>query len=331
MATRLNPERQGRPGPRLLRAFTLIELLVVIFVVGLLTAILLPAVQSARESARRIQCVANMKQIGLGLQTYYSNYNMFPPSELADRRGVGTNMLSEITFLLPYLEQQPLYAAINIDFALYFFEDVDRPTRENGTARNTRLNILLCPSDGEPNHLNNYRFNRGRLDPGVNRRQPYDGPFSFGVLPTQAVVTDGVSRTAFVSERVAGSFDPSALRPFRDVSGPPQGTMFSSDDGWIKYCETNPPHHWCVLSGRYWLVSGFTTTDYNHNDVPNSPRPSCGPVGTHGKMSAGGLSPPRSFHGNHVGVLFGDGHVESVAGSIDRNVWRALGTFRGGD
>src|SRR5215472_10002444 len=92
------------------RGFTLIELLVVIAIIAVLIALLLPAVQAAREAARRSQCINNMKQIGIALHNYHSAVNSLPPGQLE-----GNNWLdfSAHTMLLPYLEQAPLYNAMN--------------------------------------------------------------------------------------------------------------------------------------------------------------------------------------------------------------------------
>ena len=324
------PVTRSPAHPRLIgstrRAFTLIELLVVVFI-GILIALILPAVQGAREGARKLQCAANLKQIGIALQAYHGIHNMFPHGAMQNRRGVGDGNLSELAFILPQLEQQPLFSALNMDFAS--IEDVDAPTLELRTARNTRLDVLLCPSDGEPNHLNSYRFNRGRYASGA--RHMYDGPFGFGVVPSQATVVDGLSRTAFVSERVGGSFAPGASDAVRDVKGPGDGPLLPSDELLIPACDDAPAEFWYTTSGRYWHVAGFVTTAYNHNGPPNDRRPSCAFLGTGGRMGSGVLSPPRSYHSGQVNVLFGDGHVEAVSDSVEQKVWRAIGTFDGND
>lgn len=307
------------------RAFTLIELIVVVTVIGVLVGLVLPAVQMAREAARRGQCVANLKQLGLALQSYESLHRMFPSSLLQRRGGYSTNCMSELAFLLPQLEQQALFDSINMDFA--DIEAPDTPSLENHTARNTRLALFLCPSDGEPNLRNSYRFNRGRF--GV-RPPGNDGPFSIGVLPRPANITDGLARTAFVSERVGGNFLPQTADRVRNVKYPhADGILITSDAMFIPLCLA-APEHWEATSGRYWFYSGTANCHYNHNGTPNDRRPTCGTGYIRDSFSFG-LHPPRSFHSGVVGVLFGDGHVEAVTDSIQEQAWIALGTHNSGD
>lgn len=310
------------------RGFTVIELLVVAGIVVLLIGLLLPAVQGARESARRMQCVVNLRQIGTAMHAYHAVHNMFPPSWPLTGRTWSANATSGLAFLLPHLEQQALYASLNTDFV--HIEQPDTPVLENHTARNTRVAVFLCPSDGEPNHLNSYRFNQGRFGTRRGRGSLHDGPFSLGVVPSQATVTDGLTQTAFVSERVGGSYIAGAADRVRDLKYTDQGAgLFYSDEQFIPVCLGYQPALWSHTEGRYWLFSGLSTTHYNHNGAPNDPRPSCsnGVVGGH----PGGLRPPRSYHPGCVNVLFGDGHVEAVANSIQTRVWLSLGTHDSGD
>jgi prepilin-type N-terminal cleavage/methylation domain-containing protein/prepilin-type processing-associated H-X9-DG protein len=309
-------------------AFTLIELLVAVAIIGLLVGLCLPAVQSAREAARRSQCVGNLRQIGIACHNYHSINRMFPPSQLLTGNTWSANYLSEFVFLLPHLEQRSLFDAINMPVASR--EAPDAPTVVNHTARNTRLAVLLCPSDSGAQHLNSYRFNRGRYKGGSG--PPYDGPFSFGVAPSEATITDGLAQTAFVSERVSGSFSPVVNDAHRDLKSPPGEAMAGvyTDDQLIPICLASEPGSWNRIAGRYWFFSGFAYGSYNHNGAPNDDRPSClwaGPF----EASRGGLSPPRSFHPGGVGVLFGDGHTQLITDSIESRTWIAIGTYNSGD
>jgi len=308
------------------RAITLIELMVVISLIGILMALLLVAVQSARESARRLQCVSNLRQIGVALHAYNGTYGRFPPGKRSNSRGMQWGDLSTFASVLPYLEQRPLYDTINAEFGPY--DTAERPALENRTARRTTVALFLCPSDGEPNHRVNYRFNRGRRL--VDRES--DGPFALKVVLNEATVRDGLSQTAFVSERIAGNFIPGSADSIRNIAypaGPLEGRI-RSDAQFIRRCLAYRPRGWQAVSGRYWIYSGYVNTNYNHNGTPNDPRPSCG-TGTLQDWPQLGLHPPRSFHPNHVNVLFGDGHVRAVSDSVDKATWVRMGTHDSGD
>jgi prepilin-type N-terminal cleavage/methylation domain-containing protein/prepilin-type processing-associated H-X9-DG protein len=307
--------------------FTLIELLVVIGIIGILVSLLIPAAHAAREAARRAQCRSNLRQLAIAMSNYHGVHNMFPPSQLLTNGDISTNFLSEHTFLLPYLEQSSLFNTINMAFANS--ESPGIPSLQNRTARNTRLDVLLCPSDGEPNHLNSYRYNRGRFL-GRPSGSVYDGPFSIGVLPSQATITDGLSQTALASERIGGSFMSEINDMTRGMKSPSEPYTFISDAQFIPLCLGSVPGAWNNTAGRYWFFSGFANTKYNHNGTPNDKRPTCY-VDSLQDSGPGGLSPPRSFHSGTVNVLFGDGHVQSVADGISERVWIALGTFNAGD
>jgi prepilin-type N-terminal cleavage/methylation domain-containing protein len=128
--------------------FTLVELLVVISIIGVLVALLLPAVQSARESARRLQCSNNLKQLGIALHSYNTAMGRFPPSVQSlkgEDPGTTTNLRANwVVLLLPYIEQANLQNAFDVT------KNINDPV--NRAARGMRLTVMLCPSD-RPNAM----------------------------------------------------------------------------------------------------------------------------------------------------------------------------------
>ena len=144
-----------RSRPSGTRGFTLVELLVVIAIIGILIALLLPAVQAAREAARRSQCSNNMKQLGLGLHNYHDAHKVFPPSAITIESGAeccntyGGPNISGLTMLLPYLEQTAIHDQYNFDVG-------QQGINSGGTCQARIINQvptlvdidgLLCPSD----------------------------------------------------------------------------------------------------------------------------------------------------------------------------------------
>jgi prepilin-type N-terminal cleavage/methylation domain-containing protein/prepilin-type processing-associated H-X9-DG protein len=143
---------------RLRRGFTLIELLVVISIIGVLIALLLPAVQSAREAARRTQCVNNLKQLGLAVQSYLTQL-IYLPAQTVENTSVLTKggtptvqwWTSWTTSLLPHLEQQPMYNALN--FNVPMLEMAAPLSGANTTVAMTPISTLLCPSESQQRTL----------------------------------------------------------------------------------------------------------------------------------------------------------------------------------
>ncbi len=202
---------QGRSG------FTLVECVVVMAIIGLLIALLLPAVQASREASRRAQCLNNLKQLGLALYSYEAANRSFalnwgdPRVDPARGRPwyIGGRPYSALTRLLPYLDQQSLFASINFSVETFpASESSVFPFPANATAHATNIAVFLCPSDGisSPSAFGcNYRGNYG-IGPGIaTNSQTYDsgnGFYTFpGVLGTHSF-PDGLSHTAAYGERL---------------------------------------------------------------------------------------------------------------------------------
>ncbi|WP_435017815.1 DUF1559 domain-containing protein [Tundrisphaera sp. TA3] len=324
MDSRRNRPASYRRRPPLRRGgFTLIELLAVCGVISLLLGLVLPAVQASREAARRLQCVANLKQIGIALNAYHATNAMYPGNMLLTTPSYSSNHLSALARILPFADMTPLYNSINLAFVNA--ESADRPSLVNRTARHTTVALFLCPSDAGFDHKSSYRFNRGRF--AIRPGEAFDGPFGVGVRLDAGAVADGLSQTAFVSERIGGGFSTSAGFP-RDAVIPDASTgpdRLTSDVDARKFCADNEPAAWITTNGRYWFYNGVRSTDYNHNGLPNDPQPSC-EAGVNASFC-----PPRSYHRGGVNVLLGDGHVAKVLDSVAVTVWTALGTHDAGD
>ena len=222
----------ARIGPR---GFTLVELLVVITIISILIGLLLPAVQSAREAARSLQCSNNLKQLGLALQNYHTGYRIFPPSSVWKTNGkVDPNRTAQsndaglaenwVVLILPQLEQQNLLNSFNLAKPI--------PDPANAAGRGTSLQVMLCPSDAfnrkpfmgsaSPGKTDKMGDNWARGDYGANASIDYmfsGGPsgagsgwtnrWSRGIMGANLSlriddIHDGASNTILVGELRAG-------------------------------------------------------------------------------------------------------------------------------
>jgi prepilin-type N-terminal cleavage/methylation domain-containing protein/prepilin-type processing-associated H-X9-DG protein len=360
-------------------AFTLIELLVVIAIIAVLIALLLPAVQAAREAARRAQCTNNLKQLGLAVQNYLSQQNCFPPmlgniSAGNVATGVDPNGVSWpldwTASLLPQLEQQPLYNALNWNFG------GGTPSLPNSTVMFTKLASMLCPSENmkvatnTPQGYKNYVSNMGGppvifawtgilvpMQPSPNNFPGQPTGFVDSNCGTFGVesVTDGTSNTAVFSETMLGSGPAAntitlATTQRKTTYLFPVGMNIAPDLGatagnqalqFVQACQALPGSTVAFgqsgpVSGNFWISgnAGSTTMwdSYNHWLPPNS-------VGcdnqndgnTQGEGSEQDGIPPSSNHPGGVNLAMGDGHVQFIKNSISLQAWWALGTRNQGE
>jgi prepilin-type N-terminal cleavage/methylation domain-containing protein len=187
-------------------AFTLIELLVVLAVIGILIALLVPAVQKVREAANRVQCANNLKQMGLALHGYHDANRSFPPGVVAESSDLENGKHSGLVFLLPFVEQQPLYQDYNA------IQPWKGPA--NLALAPVRVPVFLCPSSanqvpedgGFPGAPTDYAFCKGATaflsTDGALR--PGSGLFDVNSRRRIADVLDGTSQTFAMGEAVGG-------------------------------------------------------------------------------------------------------------------------------
>ncbi len=325
--------------------FTLIELLVVISIIAVLIALLLPAVQSAREAARRMQCTNNLKQIGLGLHNYESANSAFPPTSILSGVEKGStarkfksnwSVLARIT---PFLEQTSLYNTLNWS---YKNSDV-----QNATSAAMVISFYLCPSDPAP----------PRDSTGANGGTSYGNvvgdwyvweelgqinrvAFSPNVSKRLAQFTDGLSNTAVFSEsqidhyefRTCSSLGGMTYTNYPDASGTP--AMIASIAPSCSTTDSGPRGHVSWSNGSVFN-SGVTTAL-----PPNSKviLPGYGPYSwdlvTIDENQGGPVFATLtadSYHPGGVNVLFGDGSVKFIKNSVNSASWRALGSIAGGE
>jgi prepilin-type N-terminal cleavage/methylation domain-containing protein/prepilin-type processing-associated H-X9-DG protein len=348
---------------RVRRGFTLIELLVVIAIIAILIALLLPAVQAAREAARRAQCVNNLKQMGLALHNYHQVANALPWGD-----GPWWIEWSAHSLLLPYIEQGPIYNAINFfnpnDFNNGQSYVINHPV--NTTAAYAKIPGFICPSDvdrlTDPNGHNNYMANSGSAPNssyngdgspnGTGANGPAAGPFIFsavslggGTSVGVSSVLDGLSNTAAFSERVkavgsnfgTGTAPFDTLTPTASIATPPM--IPTAQEGipgpYYQLCKQTPP------TPR----NGEDRARIDDNNISGAMWMSGQPALTRYQH----IMPPNTWtcrepgrglqiahvassrHPGVVNVLMLDGSVRAIKSTVNINTWWALGTRSGGE
>jgi prepilin-type N-terminal cleavage/methylation domain-containing protein/prepilin-type processing-associated H-X9-DG protein len=329
-----------RPSTRR-RAFTLIELLVVISIIGVLVGLLLPAVQAAREAARRTGCVNNLRQIGLALHNYHAAVGSFPVGFLYPSGPVPatTSPLqyrwSALAQMAPYLEQANLANAFNFSYPLAYKPSAGGSAfwpfyPANTTAMKVQVAIFLCPSDGAPAPADdsgptNYAFCTGDGSNG-GEATGANGAFILGPALSVAHITDGTSGTAAASEQLLGIAGPYAQAAASPAPQPTTRAFARAAAGPLTdaACAASAPG-WLLNKGASWWDGNYLNTLYNHRSTPNAPRPDCVTYHNPGWKAA------RSLHPGGINLLLCDGHVGFVKDSVDLNVWRGIATRAGGE
>lgn len=304
------------------RGFTLIELLVVIAIIAILVALLLPAVQQAREAARRTQCKNNLKQIGLAIHNYHDAYGCIP---IADVNGA-VNPISAHARLLPQLEQNALYNLVDFNVP---YDHVN-----NTIPRMTELAVFRCPSDPTPlpaavGGRNNYYWNAGSgvvmyTSGGAGQPDP-NGVIFHNRRYRFNDITDGLSNTAAMSEKLTGDGNNGISSPRTDTYRP--GTYPSNADEATQQCNATDVTTLTTQGysnvGGPWLQQYHSTNQYNHVLPPNG-RSCMYPPGRIATTAS-------SQHVGGVHLMLCDGSVRFISENLDLRIWRNLGSINGGE
>ncbi len=276
------------------RAFTLVELLVVISIIGMLVGLLLPAVQSAREAARRMQCSNNLKQLGLGLHNYESVYRKFPVGSIQ------SNFISGFASILPHLEQGNTYS--NYDFSLYY----TRP--ENANLSKQSVPTYLCPAMILPR------------DVPETRGREVGGPSSY-------LLNEGTGSYMVKADGMFGAHWPTFGRNnphigFSSISDGTSHTLAVSEttynyENYLWSASTPAPLGGTLRYGlARWIVGyprvALGTTQFPINDFTNST-----------------LAGYSSQHTGGVNALFMDGSVHFISDRVDADSFNAMSTRAG--
>lgn len=337
------------------RGFSLVELLIVIAIIGLLIALLLPAVGAAREAARRMQCTNNLKQLGLALHMYHEAFAVYPPAYLGNSKQSGT--INGVSFpdgnantpsgfawgalILPQLEQLPLYLQFNFRLACW--------ATENALPARTKVSVFLCPSasGGEDGFAldkgegdawdprlsatrfpNDIVFAHSHYVTNAGIHQPWGRWTSFEDFEKPETITSGGKTT---SEIIEGPFYRNSRIKVRDISDGLSQTIFVGEHssllsnktwvGVVPYAVTCPkfPYASACNSGGA-LVGAHSGPDVHDRPqvivhAPNHP--------------VGHTDGMHSEHPNGANTLFGDGSVRFMTEAMDPFAWVGMSTRAG--
>jgi prepilin-type N-terminal cleavage/methylation domain-containing protein/prepilin-type processing-associated H-X9-DG protein len=333
--------------------FTLVELLVVIAIIGILVALLLPAIQAAREAARRSQCKNNLRQVCLAALNFESSRKELPIGRKKgfQPNGEAISQWGHLALILPYAEEESVHGLI----------DFNEPTGTS-PARLAKISFFVCPTDSEDRMDNSTCSNSGvwlgagratyRGNGGADTGQTTQVASATGLdeyteknngvfVTNRAVklkqITDGLSHTAMYSEVRLGDGDRDVVEVPSDwfrIPGTNQTAtqVFTACDALNTASLTGANQYPC--GGRNWVHGDYGTSRYNHVMPPNSK--SCSQV-SGGTMTAipvnedGGAHTASSRHNGGVNMAMVDGSVHFASDDVDRLIWNAIGSRNGSE
>ena len=333
--------KQGVASRQLLLAgFTLVELLVVVAIVGVLAALLLPAVQSSREAARRLDCVNRLRQIAIAQLNYEAQHLALPSGSISQPDP--TNSKAPHSFYrwsalaqgLPYMEGAPTYALLDLSAPLYRADFQTSPA--NRAAVKTIVPNFLCPSDCQVRVSpsfgpTNYAVCAGT---GVEGGTPFeaDGVYYINSATRIADIADGTSQTVMASEGVLGETPP----PLTDRATANPQLVYGFAMGFpltTAACEVTELWNLSDPPGFAWANGEFRSAMYNHWTTPNARQFDCVTADTVGpparQYAAYGWRTARSNHPDGVNGAMVDGSCRFFNNLIDQLTWQALASRAG--
>src|SRR6056297_112751 len=324
-----------RSAPQRRSGFTLVELLVVIAIIGVLVGLLLPAVQAAREAARRMQCSNNMKQLGLGMHNYHSAYQMFPSTWSGSVQN-GHRVNQNLVGILPFIEQQPLW------------EQASNPLQQGGTifapfGQNpgtdnpsylpwrTQVNTYRCPSDpmvltgaGQTNYGNCYGDTirgAGRSpDPGdighhTGVTGHHRGLFAREKITRFRDIMDGTSNTVAMGELCVMDFQRGVRSYVYHLNG--SNWWVPTPDQCLRGAHINQASPMRYAGGGIWQRGRRWADGHWHSTAVMTVLPPNAPSCLRNSDPNDGLASLSSYHNGGAHALMGDGAVRFITDSVE--------------
>ncbi|MGL6195258.1 MAG: DUF1559 domain-containing protein [Thermoguttaceae bacterium] len=296
------------------KAFTLVELLVVIAIIGILIALLLPAVQAAREAARRMQCTNNLRQLAIAAHTFHDATNRLPYGHLTRHQDNGWNnshTLSYTTFLLPYFEQTALYDNIK-SYCGGSLNDPFTSTTQTfqwwsgdlGNLAQVPLSTMMCPSCPMD------KLNPRRSD---NAKSNY-----YGIIGKEVAsnLENNTGPQGF-NKKFSGIYYQNSRTTMASMSdGTSNTVMFTEVDGKQR---PRPASCWVGSNEGAWINTNLMAFVNNSDYMPNT------------KAQAGEWVSPGSAHTGGINCARGDSSIFFLSDTIDGVVYEAMATTNGGE